>query len=95
LINRDIIPRPAIGVIAAKVRFGLGAAKAHLGPLPLRAYNRALVHQNDEATSTMGSDSCDNRKPSSLSAGISIDLDTLLLSEKAKILIAAPIKIQM
>ena len=80
---------------AAKVRFGLGAAEAHLGPLPLRAYNRALVHQNDEATSTMGSDSCDNRKPSSLSAGISIDLDTLLLSEKAKILIAAPIKIQM
>jgi hypothetical protein len=30
---------------AAKVRFGLGAAKDHLGPLPLRAYNRALVHQ--------------------------------------------------
>jgi hypothetical protein len=43
----------------------------------------------------MGHDSHDNRKPSSLSAGISIDPDTLLLSEKAKILVAAPIKIQM
>ncbi len=30
---------------AANVRFGLGAGKEHLGPLPLRAYNGALIHQ--------------------------------------------------
>jgi hypothetical protein len=65
---------------------GNGSSASHYthSPLPSAPTTALWSTRNDEATSTMSPDSHDNRKPSSLSAGISIDPDTLLLSEKAK-----------